>query len=799
MSSAGEEENSGAPKTADGGSSSGLGRLERQAERERARAEAQRVMDMCASRSAMQIFEAVGGDVEGSGSVASSRNMSSRNNSEVNTDNDTIEGSLSASTGTSPAASSAMARDTFARSFLWRDHDDGDEVVHSMSSGEHGQHPSSSGVFGRGLFGTSHRRGAAGGSPSKRTSNTNFDLSAIRMSGGGGGGSEADRRRSSLFSVDLRSSILGGGSRFRASFFGGDGRKKKNEDAEFHRNIAPRRHSHTALDFDPSVFEGIEEEEGACSTLRGTVMSKCRQHKKMLLVLAAAAAVVTIGVVGLTVGGSHGAISFLGIRLPQKDRSEAMKTILVKSGVSKTSSFDDRNSLQSRALQWIASDDPSSISVKDPYMPQRYALACLWFASLSDASNQNDEDSVGRRRLHEHDDSGEHADDERPKWVKDDNWLSVTGLCAWEGITCHHNPNGALSETHYDANNGITAIALPSNGLRGALPREIFTALPDLISLDLKDNEIIALPDEIGSATKLEFLRLENCAVQNLPSSIGNMKGLRLVNLYHNAINGTIPATIAELPDLRELYLDSNFLTGTIEGIFDDMPNLVDLRLRRNLLSGSVPSFSGLDNLAILYLDANRLTGTLSDSFGEGMPKLKELTLYKNLLTGELPSSMSQMSRLQHLYIDHNGFEGSFPQSWGNLKALKHLFTYKNALSGTLDVVTEMVSMEKLRLEENQFSGTISSAFGALKNLEVLVLSDNDKISGELPPELGQLSKLSRLMAPNTNIDGIVPEEVCSLTRDYVLAEFVMTCRGRGMEGGVLCSCCTECKSDLEI
>ena len=26
-----------------------------------------------------------------------------------------------------------------------------------------------------------------------------------------------------------------------------------------------------------------------------------------------------------------------------------------------------------------------------------------------------------------------------------------------------------------------------------------------------------------------------------------------------------------------------------------------------------------------------------------------------------------------------------------------------------------------------------------------------------------------------------------------------VTCRGRGMEGGVLCSCCTECKSDLDV
>ena len=646
---------------------------------------------------------------------------------------------------------------------------------------------------------TSHRRGAAaGGSPNKRTftSSAHIDLSAIRMAGGAHG-AEADRRRSSLFSVDLRSFILGSSNRFRASFFGGAGRKKKNEDAEFHRNIAPRRHSGSALDFYPSIFE---EEEGAHSALRGTVVSKCRQHKKIILVLAAAAAVVTIGIVGLTVGGGDGT-SFLGIRLPQKDRSEALKTILVKSGISSASSFDDRNSLQSRALQWIANDDPSGISVKDPYMPQRYALACLWFASVAHESNQNTEaDLAGRRRtLQKQDENNDEPHDEDPRWIKASNWLSAPGLCVWEGITCHHNPNGALSETHYDANNGITAIALPSNGLRGALPREIFTALPDLISLDLKDNDITVLPDEIGSATKLEFLRLENCSIQNLPSSIGNMKGLRLVNLYHNQINGTIPETVSDLSDLRELYLDSNFLSGGIDGIFENMPNLVDLRLRRNFLSGVVPSFSGLDNLSILYLDANKFSGTLSDSFGEGMPRLKELTLYKNLLTGELPSSMSKMSKLQHLYIDHNGFEGSIPQNWSNLKALRHLFTYKNSLSGKLDVIAKMIAMEKLRLEENEFSGTISSEFGALKNLEVLVLSDNDNISGELPPELGQLSKLSRLMAPNTNIDGIVPEEVCSLTRDYALTEFVMTCRGRGMEGGVLCSCCTECKSDLEV
>ena len=652
-------------------------RLERQAERERARAEAQRVMDMCASRSAMQIFEAVGGDV------------------------------------------------------------------------------------------------------SKRASANNpISLAAVRMAGSG---DDAERRRSSAGADSSHNSILGRAANWvSASFFGSDGRMKKKEDDEFNRNIAPRRHSELESELggvDPSTFEGVGE--SPFSTWCGTLTSQCRQNRKMLLVLAAAAAIVTIGVVGLAVGGGDGATGFLGIYLPQKDRLEAMKAILVKSGVSSATSLDDLNSPQAKALKWIAHNDPAAISVKNQFMPQRYGLACLWFASMSDDESQQ---------------SGE----DKPEWVKADNWLSGKGLCAWVGVTCHHNPKGSLSETHYDANNGVTAISLPSNGLRGALPKEVFTALPDLISLDLKGNDITALPEEMGSATKLEFLRLENCAIQNLPNSIGLMKSLHLINLYHNSINGTIPESISDLSNLKELYLDSNYLSGSIEGIFDNMSELVDLRLRRNALSGQVPSFQGLENLEILYLDACKFSGTLSASFGTGMPKLRDLSLYKNILSGELPASMSTMTRPERVYIDHNRFTGSIPPSFSNLKALKHFFVYKNALNSSLDVLAEMDSMVKLRLEENQFSGTISSSFGSLKDLEVLVLSNND-ISGELPSELGQLSKLNRLMAPNTNVDGIVPEEVCSLTKDYALTEFVMTCRGRGMEGGVLCSCCTECKSDLDV
>ena len=159
-------------------------RLERQAERERARAEAQRVMDMCASRSAMQIFEAVGGDV------------------------------------------------------------------------------------------------------SKRASANNpISLAAVRMAGSG---DDAERRRSS---AGADSHLGRAANWFSVSFFGSDGRKKKKEDDEFNRNIAPRRHSELESELggvDPSTFERVGE--SPFSTWCGTLTSQCRQNRKMLLVLAAAAA-----------------------------------------------------------------------------------------------------------------------------------------------------------------------------------------------------------------------------------------------------------------------------------------------------------------------------------------------------------------------------------------------------------------------------------------------------------------------------------------------------------------------------
>ena len=65
----------------------------------------------------------------------------------------------------------------------------------------------------------------------------------------------------------------------------------------------------------------------------------------------------------------------------------------------------------------------------------------------------------------------------------------------------------------------------------------------------------------------------------------------------------------------------------------------------------------------------------------------------------------------------------------------------------------------------------------ALPKLRDLSLYKN-LLSGELPTSLSTMARLERY--------GIIPEEVCSLTNDYALTEFVMTCLVNNGKTGAL-------------
>ena len=68
-----------------------------------------------------------------------------------------------------------------------------------------------------------------------------------------------------------------------------------------------------------------------------------------------------------------------------------------------------------------------------------------------------------------------------------------------------------------------------------------------------------------------------------------------------------------------------------------------------------------------------------------------------------------------------------------------------------------------LYLERNGLSGEIPPELGSLSKLEALDLSDNG-LSGDIPPEIGNLSKLAVLFLNDNRLSGCVPGALQPLT-----------------------------------
>ena len=56
----------------------------------------------------------------------------------------------------------------------------------------------------------------------------------------------------------------------------------------------------------------------------------------------------------------------------------------------------------------------------------------------------------------------------------------------------------------------------------------VFEKLPNLTDLDLSDNQLVSLPDSIGTLKKLQRLNLNQNKLSSLPASIQQLKALKV-------------------------------------------------------------------------------------------------------------------------------------------------------------------------------------------------------------------------------------------------------------------------------
>ncbi|KAF8034779.1 hypothetical protein BT93_C0944 [Corymbia citriodora subsp. variegata] len=267
--------------------------------------------------------------------------------------------------------------------------------------------------------------------------------------------------------------------------------------------------------------------------------------------------------------------------------------------------------------------------------------------------------------------------------------------------------------------------------MHGVFPSAIFH-LPKLRYLSVSGNEDLAgrLLD-FNSTSPLEELRVPDMSFPGeLPASIGNLRSLKILDLFFCNFTGSLPMSIGNLPLLSHLRIDGNNFSGSIPASFANLSNLENLNVGMNpFATQSTFSLSWvwkLKKLTTLVLGIINLYGEIPPSIGNSS-QLVELFIFGNQLSGAIPSQLVNLTRLTTLRLSSNQLSGSISYWLVNMTQLVVLDLASNKFHGQIpSSIYQLQNLQVLHLFENNFSGTVElDNFLKLKQLRVLQLSYN--------------------------------------------------------------------------
>ena len=332
--------------------------------------------------------------------------------------------------------------------------------------------------------------------------------------------------------------------------------------------------------------------------------------------------------------------------------------------------------------------------------------------------------------------------------------------------------------------------------LTGEIPPEL-GGLANLESLHLGDQLTGVIPPELGGLTSLNLLSIAGDLTGEIPPELGNLVKLDNLVLNDNQLTGEIPPELGDIAELRNLNLSGNLLTGEIPAELGNR-EYWELNLSNNQLTGEIPEelgnwvpnrsvrFSGFYNIPTVDLRNNDLSGRIPQGL-EGI-----LVYVQGNLRIDAPSNRTDKAALTALYDATEGDEWKQNDNWLSNEPLAQWEGVSvgsdgrvtglslgqenydgNNLSG--EIPPEIGDLSELRLLLLGYSryggsrglewgleGEIPPELGNLRNLELLLLSGN-KLSGEIPPELGNLSHLERLGLSTTELSGEIPPALSNL------------------------------------
>ncbi|KAK8569928.1 hypothetical protein V6N13_002639 [Hibiscus sabdariffa] len=336
--------------------------------------------------------------------------------------------------------------------------------------------------------------------------------------------------------------------------------------------------------------------------------------------------------------------------------------------------------------------------------------------------------------------------------------------CSWYGVECDDNTGHVIG------------LDLSSCFLHGSIDsNSSLFQLHHLRKLNLSDNDFDGseIPSAIGNLESLSILDVGNCFFSGqIPTSLANLTELTYLSLAENEFSPTTLSWLDKLTKLAVLDVASTNSFGDVLPCVKNLTRLTDLRLYGNQFSSQIPSWLGnLTRLTTLELGNNKFWGLVPESIFT-LIKLESLGLQYNVLTGTYKSdSFLNLKNLKWLQLSGNKFSlvstavmnVTIPKFTILTLRSCNLFEFPNFLSGQDE-------LEYLSLSGNKIHGFIPEWIWGLsaQTLEVLHLRENLLTGFQQPVVVSPWTNLRVLDLRSNKLQGSLPIPPASVYQYFV-------------------------------